>query len=143
VRLCLVGTCAAKMPVPELRLRLALQYLIAAMIEAQPASGRVMLLLGEGPAGAVLRAEGEPGFREMDFREPNLREMEQSAPRPPARRAEAASIPAAVTTLRRVRLAIASRVIEGAGASLLFSEGEVGPAGFVLRIPRQIGAPAW
>jgi hypothetical protein len=137
VRLCLVGTCAAKIPVPELRLRLALQYLITAMIEVQAAGGRVMLLLGEGPAGAVLRAEGERGCREMDFSE-----MEQTAPRPATTRDAARATSAAGTTLRKVRLAIASRVLESAGASLVFSEGEVGPTGFVLRIPRQIGAPA-
>ena len=50
VRLRLVGSCTATVPVPESRLRLALQYLIATMIDAQPVGGRVMLLLGEGPA---------------------------------------------------------------------------------------------
>ena len=35
VRLRLVGTCVATLPVPESRLRLALQYLIATLIEAQ------------------------------------------------------------------------------------------------------------
>jgi hypothetical protein len=141
VRLCLVGTCAAKIPAPELRLRLALQYLITAMIEAQAVSGGVMLLLGEGPAGAVLRAEGDRGFREPTFGKPNFRGMEQSATRPPATRD--ADISAAETGLRKVRLAIASRVLESAGASLVFNNNDVGPAGFVLRIPRQIGAPAW
>ena len=65
IQLRLVGTCTATLPVPEPRLRLALQYLIATMIEAQPVGGKVMLLLGEGPAGAVLRVEGERGFREL------------------------------------------------------------------------------
>jgi len=138
VRLCLVGTCTTKMPVPELRLRLALQYLITAMIEEQPAGGRVMLLLGEGPAGAVLRCEGEFGGREMHFSD-----MERSEPRPATTRDAARATSAAGITLRKVRLAIAGRVLEGAGASLVFSNGEVGPTGFVLRIPRQIGAPAW
>jgi signal transduction histidine kinase len=41
-RLRLVGTCVAAMPVPESRLRLALQYLMATMIEAQPVGGKVM-----------------------------------------------------------------------------------------------------
>src|SRR6202163_4991467 len=59
VRLRLVGTCTAALSVPESRLRLALQYLITTLIEAQPVGGKVVLLLGEGPAGAVLRAEGE------------------------------------------------------------------------------------
>jgi signal transduction histidine kinase len=130
VRLRLVGTCTATVPVPESRLRLALQYLITTLIEAQPVGGKVMLLLGEGPAGAVLRAEGERGFRGLGFYDQEQR----------------ATISAAsVSTLRRVRLAIASRVLESAGASLVFGDGDhaaVGPTGFVLRIPRRFDAPA-
>ena len=138
IRLRLVGTCLAAMPAPEARMRLALQYLIAAMVEAQPAGGRVTLLLGEGPAGAVLRVEGEGGFRGPNVRgpnvhEPNFHDMEQSATSPPARRDPA---------LRRVRLAIARRVLENAGASLVFGSGDVGPTGFVLRIPRRVVASA-
>ena len=112
VRLRLVGTCTATVPVPESRLRLALQYLIAAMIEAQPVGGKVMLLLGEGPAGAVLRAEGERSFR---LQKPSATSLQ--------------------TTLRGVRIAIASRVLENAGASLVFGGGAIDPTGFVLRIP--------
>jgi signal transduction histidine kinase len=115
IRLRLVGTCLAAMPAPESRLRLALQYLIAALVEAQPAGGRVTLLLGEGPAGAVLRVESEHGFRGPNVHEP---------------------------ALRRVRLAIARRVLENAGASLVFGDGDGGPTGFVLRIPRGDGTPA-
>ena len=140
VRLRLVGTCTATVPVPESRLRLALQYLIASMIEGQPAGGKVMLLLGEGPAGAVLRVEGERGFRELDFRA-----MEQSATSPQAKRDPAGVTSASESTLRRVRLAIASRVLETAGASLVFGDAghtRVDPAGFVLRIPRRLGPPA-
>jgi hypothetical protein len=113
IRLRLVGTCAAMVPVPESRLRLALQYLIAAMIEAQPIGGKVMFLLGEGPAGAVLRVEGERGFRLQKH-----------------------SVTKLQTTLRGVRIAIASRVFESAGASLVFGGGDVDPTGFVLRVPR-------
>jgi signal transduction histidine kinase len=119
IQLRLVGTCTATLPVPEARLRLALQYLIAAMVEAQPAGGKVMLLLGEGPAGTVLRVEGERGQTERE----------------PARTASA-------TTLRRVRLAIASRVLETGGAMVVFGEGDGNLAGFVLRIPRRVGASA-
>lgn len=114
VRVRLVGTCTATIPVPESRLRLALQYLVTAMIEAQPKGSRVLLLLAEGPAGAVLRVEEQ--------------------------RLQAKAIPATVSTLRRVRLAIASRVFETAGASLIFSAGGYGRAdmgGFVLRVPRR------
>jgi signal transduction histidine kinase len=119
VRLRLVGTCTATVPVPESRLRLALQYLIAAMIEAQPPGGKVMLLLGEGPAGAVLRGEGERGFCLQKH-----------------------SVTSLQTTLRGVRIAIASRVFESAGASLVFGGGDVEPTGFVLRIPCGVAAPA-
>ena len=119
VRLRLVGTCTATVPVPESRLRLALQYLIAAMIEAQPVGGKVMLLLGEGPAGAVLRVESDRGLRLQKHRSTSLQ-----------------------TTLRGVRIAIASRVFESAGASLVFGGGDVEPTGFVLRIPRGVAAPA-
>jgi hypothetical protein len=134
VQLRLMGTCTAAVPVPESRLRLALQYLIATIIEAQPVGGKVMLLLWEGPAGAVLRVEGERGFREM----------EQSATSPPTKR-DPAGATSSVSTLRRVRLAIASRVLETAGASLVFGDGDPNgfvPIGFVLRIPRRVGAPA-
>jgi len=117
VRLRLVGTCTATVPVPESRLRLALQYLIAALIEAQPLGGKVMLLLGEGPAGAVLRAEGERGFRGQKQSATSLQ-----------------------TTLRGVRIAIATRVLESAGASLVFGGGAVDPTGFVLRIPCGVAA---
>jgi hypothetical protein len=119
VRLRLVGTCTATVPVPESRLRLALQYLITTLIEAQPVCGKVMLLLGEGPAGAVLRAEGERSFRQQ----------KPSATSPQ-------------TTLRRARIAIAIRVLESTGASLVFGGGDVDPTGLVLRIPRPVAAPA-
>ncbi len=54
-----LGTCAAKLRVGEPRLRLALQYLILAMIERQPEGSEITLLLTEGPVGAVLRAQAE------------------------------------------------------------------------------------
>jgi len=103
IRLRLAGTCTATLPLPESRLRLALQYLIASLLEAQADGGRVMLLLGEGPAGAVLRAEGDG----------------KSCP---------------TTALRTARQAIARRVLETAGASLVLSN--IPANGFVLRIPR-------
>ncbi|MGA2358069.1 MAG: hypothetical protein ABSF66_03655 [Terriglobales bacterium] len=137
IQLRLAGTCTATLPVPEPRL--ALQYLIATMIDAQAVGGKVMLLLGEGPAGTVLRVEGERGFREPNLRETNLREKEKSATSPPTKRDRAKTTSAPISTLRRVKLAIASRVLETAGASLLFAAGDAGPAGFVLRIPRRVG----
>jgi signal transduction histidine kinase len=117
VRLRLGGTCTATMPIPESGLRLALQYLIGSTIEAQPAGGRVTLLLGEDSEDAVLRVEGGCG----------LRPLEQTA----------TSLP----TLHGVRITIARRTLETAGASLVFSGGAGGPNGFVLRIPRRVRRP--
>ena len=119
IQLCLVGTCMATVPVPVPRLRLALQYLIATMMEAQPVGSRVTLSLGNGPVEAVLRVEGKRRFRG------------------PVRVTSASA-----ATLRRVRLAIAMRVLETAGASLLLGDGDSGPTGFILRIPRRVGVPA-
>jgi hypothetical protein len=118
ISLRLVGTCAAEVPVAEQRLRLALQYLMTAVIEVEPAGGKIMLLLGEGPTGTVLRVEGSRGAR--DSRD--------------AARAKSTS----PSTLRRVRLSIASRILEAGGASLVLDDSH---AGFVLRVPRQVSSP--
>jgi signal transduction histidine kinase len=113
IKLRLVGACSATLPIPESRLRLALQYLIAALIEAQPNGGRVTLMLGEGPAGTVLRAEG-------DGDTPRTNSVDHCR--------------GALPALRTARLAIASRVLESAGASLVFTR-RVNE--FVLRVPRE------
>src|ERR1019366_2587388 len=104
--------------------------------------GKVSFLRGEGRGGTVLRVEGECGFRQPDFREPNFRETEQSATSPPTKRDQARTAWASISTLRRARLAIARRVLETAGASLVFGAGDAAPTGFVLRIPRRVGSPA-
>jgi len=141
IQLRLAGTCTATLPMPEARLRLALQYLIGALIEAQAAGGKVMLLLGEGPAGTVLRAGGDCEFREAEFPEMDGRDREQSATNSLTRRH--AAEPTSASTLRRVKLAIASRVLEAAGASLVFGDGNTGhpaadPVGFILRVSRRV-----
>ncbi len=130
IQLRLVGTCLATLPAPESRLRLALQYLIAATIEAQAVDGRITLLLGESPEGVVLRVEGERGYREPDS---GNREQRATSPWTNRDPNVGTSASDSASTLRRVRLAIASRVLESAGAALVVSDGV--PAGFVLRIP--------
>ncbi len=127
IRLRLVGTSSATVPLPESRLRLALQYLTTVMVDAQPTGGKVTLLLGEGRAGAVLRMEGERAFRDLSRRDPNSNNRGGAEP-----------------TLRGARLAIASRIFEGAGASLVISNSRtaVDPVGFVLRLPRTSGITA-
>ena len=125
VRLRLVGTCTATLPVPESRLRLALQYLISTLIEAQPVGGKVMLLLGEGPAGAVLRA----GWRaRAGFEDPADETRSGSGP--------------ADQRCARSGSRLAGRVFETAGASLVLGGATLIPTGFVLRIPRRLAAPA-
>ena len=139
IQLRLAGSCTATLPVPKARLQLALQYLIWALIDAQPAGGKVMLLMGEGPAGTVLRAADEHEFRETDGRDWRLNPTKPLTNRP--------SSGATTSTLRRVKLAIASRVFETAGASLVFGDGSAGrpvvdPVGFILRIPHRAAPTA-
>jgi signal transduction histidine kinase len=124
IRLRLTGTCTATLPLPQSRLRLALQYLIASLLEAQPDGGKIVLILGEGPAGSVLRAEGNSHVRAQDFRD-----REDGALQSARRDAAIAN-----TSLRTARLAIARRIMETAGASLVYGKSPM--SGFVLRIPR-------
>jgi hypothetical protein len=137
IQLRMVGTCSGTLRLPESQLRLALQYLLSSAIETLAAGGKVTLLLGEGPAGVVLRVEGDGGLREPDF---GLGEQGATCSLTKHDADEAASVSESVSTLRRVRIAIARRVLESAGASLIVSEG--GPDGFVVRIPRRTGAAA-
>jgi signal transduction histidine kinase len=111
VRLRLAGTCTATISMPEPRLRLVLQYLIAPMVEAEPVGGAITLYLSEQPREASLRAKGKRG-RPSDW--------------------------SSTSTLQRVRLTIASRMLEGTGASLAFRRGNGLPNGFVLRIPCRV-----
>jgi hypothetical protein len=123
IQLRLVGTCSVTLPLPESRLRLAMQYLITDMIDAEKPDaetpdGKITLLLGEGPAGAVLRAESDGSFHPQGR---DLQGRKKTSPQ---------------TTLSNARLAVATRVLENAGASLVFNSAESDPAGFVLRVPR-------
>jgi signal transduction histidine kinase len=125
IRLRVLGTCAAKVRVAESRLRLALQYLILAMIERQTEGSEITLLLTEGPAGTVLRAQGERGFVGPEASRPEKGPGNRASRRDSVR-----------ATIRRIRLAIADRVLETAGAALALDDGA---PGFVLRVPRPSG----
>lgn len=113
IKLPLAGTCTASMPVPEPRLRLALQYLLYDLIQVARANSEIRLLLEEGSSESVLRAECERG---APVRDHSTRRDSVSG------------------TLGKVRLAIAIRVLETAGAFLAIDNGD--RPGFVLRIPR-------
>jgi signal transduction histidine kinase len=128
IRLRVLGTCAARVRIAEPRLRLALQYLILATIERQPAGSEITLLAAEGPAGAVLRAQGERSFLPSE-----AGGLEKNSVNRQSKRDSVGQ------TMRRVRLAIAGRVLETAGAELVLGDGA---PGFVLRIPRPRGARA-
>lgn len=125
VGLRVLGTCGAKLRVGELRLRLALEYLILAILERQPEGSEITLLLTEGPLGTVLRAQAE---RSLNGPEANRPEKD-----PGARQLQRDAVRA---TMRRMQLAIAGRVLETAGAALALDDGA---PGFVLRIPRAAG----
>jgi signal transduction histidine kinase len=118
IRLPVAGTSTASVPVPEPRLRLALQYLLAALIQTAPANSEITLLLEEGSSESVLRVECEKGAPPRD-----------NGARGPHSKRDSVS-----GTLGKVRIAIASRVLEAAGAILAIEDGD--RPGFILRIPR-------
>jgi len=127
IKLTLTGTCTASLSVPEQRLRLALQYLLSAWIEAARPNSEITLVLEEGSSESVLRVECEKGARLWD-----------DGARGPHSKRDSVSV-----TLGKVRLAIASRVLETAGAFLAIADDD--HPGFVLRIPRWLAtssAPA-
>ena len=115
VGLHLTGGCSSTVALAEPRLRLALQYLIGILIEEQPRHRDVTLRLEQGASESELRAQVEPSS--------------ELAPR----------LDPVTVTLHRVQLVIAVRLLESAGATLVFvREGRPGDEGhgFVLRIPR-------
>jgi signal transduction histidine kinase len=118
IKLILGGTCTANVPVPEPRLRLALQYLLSTLIDAAREDSKISLVLEEGSSESVLRVQCEKGAQRQD----------DNARGPHPKRDSVNG------TLGKVRLAIASRVLETAGAFLAIADGD--RPGFVLRIPR-------
>ena len=112
IRIGLTGGRSSTVALTEPRLRLALQYLIGVLIDVQPRNRDITLRLEQGPSESELRAQVE-------------------------REAPSAPVPArdpGLSTLHTVQLAIARRLLESAGASLVFDHG--GCSGFLLRIPR-------
>lgn len=112
VRLHLMGGCSSSIALPEPRLRLALQYLVGILIEEQPRHAEITLRLEQGPSESELRA--------------SVGNDDSSA--------TAARPDAVIATVHAVQLAIARRLLESAGASLVFSRDD--HSGFRLRIPR-------
>jgi signal transduction histidine kinase len=121
VELCLEGNCSATVCLAEPRLRLALQYLALALIEETVTGSKIVLRLEEGSTESALHAGVQGGLT-----------AEMTCARP---------LPASVSmhrTLRRVRLAIARRILESGGTLLTIEDGC--GARFLLRIPRMLAA---
>lgn len=115
VQLHIKGTCRAAIPVSRSRLLLALQYLIGAVIEAQPVNSAIRLVLQDRESESLLTVCPLPA----------LRRQADGDVKP-----KADSVGA---TMGRVRMAIARRVFESAGATLQFDERA--RLGFHLLIP--------
>src|SRR5882757_804463 len=115
VGLQLTGGCSSTVALPEPRLRLALQYLIGVLIEEQPPNWDITLRLEQRASESELRACVE--------REPCS--------------ASALRLDSLLSTLHSVQLAIARRLLESAGASLIFHRDDSQfYSGFLLHIPR-------
>jgi signal transduction histidine kinase len=125
IRLVLAGTSTATWPLPESRLRLALQYLIASLIEMRRAGTEIELQLGEPSAGALLRCDVKPRL--------------QSDHDTTFAQTEGERIVGPNPTIRRARLAIAGRIFANAGALLVMNEDR--SDGFTLYTPPQPGTP--
>jgi signal transduction histidine kinase len=113
IRVQLTGTSAASVSVAEPQLQMALRYLINALIELQPTNREIVLRLEENPSESLLHGQ--------------VMRSTWTALQP---RHDPVGV-----TLRRVKLAIAGRVLESGGASLVFDDGE--QSAFVLHIPNQ------
>jgi len=113
IRVQLTGTSAGSVSVAEPQLQMALRYLINALIEMQPANREIVLRLEENSSESLLHGQ--------------VIRSTWTAPQP---RHDPVGV-----TLRRVKLAIAGRVLESGGASLVFDDGE--QSAFVLHIPKQ------
>jgi hypothetical protein len=131
VQLRLIGSSTVTMRAAERQLRKAFEYLIQAMVDRQTPGSTLVLLLGEGPAGAVLRVEGEGRNRPETVGSP-AKLMATAAVPVVGKGAPLPTRNSLRATIRRVRLAIAARALESAGASLAFDDDA---CGFALRMP--------
>jgi hypothetical protein len=113
IRLQLVGTCGAELPLAEHHLRLALESLILSAIAHSMAGSQINICLHEGTPKTLLCVECKPTRCERV-------ETDKAKAGP------------AISTTSRARLAIATRILEAAGASVLF---EGATLGFSVSIP--------
>jgi len=113
LRLQMSGSCAAALPIREPWMRRALEYLISAMIARQASGEEITVLLDDNPSGTRVWIHGKPRVGPMNYSVGNSIKRD--------------------SMIQRVRLAIATRVLEGAGGTLDFVDDG---SGFLLHIPR-------
>ena len=124
VRFKIVGTSSARIALPESRLRLALQYLLGTVMEGV-STCTVALHFEEPSSESLLRARVERNAGSPPHDRTNGRSQRQP------------DSPSEVS--RKVKLAIATRILESAGASLTVGGSSVSDV--ILRIPRHSSRP--
>ena len=117
VQLRVEGVTDARICVAKPQLRRALQYLILAILARAPAHSRIELLLDQPATGTLLRVRANLRHcrANLENRSPKLDHVQE--------------------TIRRVRVAIAFRILQTAGATLVF---DYDAPEFVLQVPAAI-----
>ncbi len=119
----IVGTSSATIAVSEGRLRMALQYLLSALIEEHDAKRTITLRFEERVGESLLMARLKRAGSARNDGASALPERED----------------AGTSISRKVKLAIAARVLESGGASLMF--GGESASDFLLHIPLPSARP--
>ena len=117
LRLFACGASTAAVPVRSVWLQHALFYLIAMMVDSEPAGRAILVLLQDGVSQSFISGHSLPTASSFD----------QPSSRPLKSTWEA-------NTLRQVKLEIARHVFESSGATLEFYSGS--RPGFIIRLPR-------
>ena len=116
LRLFACGTSTAAIPVGSIWLQRALFYLIALLVESEPAGKAIVIAVEDGPSQSLVSGHSLPT---------------SSSPGP------ASDWPSKFSretqTLRQAKVEIAHRVFESSGGSLEFDFGQRG--GFIVRLP--------
>lgn len=107
------GTSRAAIPVKDAWLQRALLHLFALLLESEPSSRAIVVLLEDGATESVISGHSLPAKASFNTVEPGARRS---------------------NTLQQVKIAIAQRVLAASGGSVeFFSDGN---PGFAIRIPQ-------
>ena len=130
VHLAIAGSSDSTLQVEEPQLRLALQYMIQSLVDRQMAGNKVILLVRDNAVETVVWAEAEHTFHLSGGVEAQKRLSVSTG----LRRSNKPDRDSNGATMRRVQLAIATRVLGNAGAEVKIDEST---PSFVIRIPRR------